>query len=245
VPTADPVALTTVEATTIGSGFDAILRHSTDHIEAVDELLSTYPAMAVMAQQHVWFRPLLETIAQRRMASAPFGLRLRLTIGAGLSIADMLSDLYNIVKMFLAGQSAAACALLALILASLLVQILLVIVQNSHLGPRKVAWEVFLVLSLFKAGIDAVRVARGEDQIAGCPLDPLAEMVMCKVVEMVFESIPGALLQAIFALYNGWTTAALLSILISCLSTAFTATMIAYDLDTNAAKRKNTPEFFG
>jgi hypothetical protein len=33
--------------------------------------------------------------------------------------------------------------------------------------------------------------------------------------------------------------------LLSCLSTAFTATMIAYDLDTNAAKRKNNPEFFG
>jgi hypothetical protein len=88
-------------------------------------------------------------------------------------------------------------------------------------------------------------VARGEDQIAGCPFDPLTEMVICKVVEMVFESIPGAVLQTIFALYNGWTTAALLSILISCLSTAFTATMVAYDLDTNVQKRKNTPEFFG
>ena len=162
-----------------------------------------------------------------------------------MSIADMLSDLYNIVKMFLAGQSAAACALLALILASLLVQILVVVLQNSHRGPRKVAWEIFLVLSLFKAGIDAVRVARGEDQIAGCPFDPLTEMVICKVGEMVFESIPGAVLQAVFALYSGWTTAALLSILISCLSTSFTATMVAYDLDTSVPKRKNTPEFFG
>jgi hypothetical protein len=162
-----------------------------------------------------------------------------------LSIADMLSDLYNIVKMFLVGQSAGACALLALIVASLLGQILIVAMQNSHRGPRKVAWEVLLVLSLFKAGIDAIRVARGEDQVAGCPFDPLTEMVTCKLVEMVFESIPGAVLQAIFALYTGWTTAALLSILISCLSTAFTATMIAYDLDSNVAKRKNTPDFFG
>jgi hypothetical protein len=62
---------------------------------------------------------------------------------------------------------------------------------------------------------------------------------------MVFESIPGAVLQAAFALYNGWTTAALLSILISCLSTAFTATMVAFDLDTNVPKRTTTPEFFG
>ena len=53
------------------------------------------------------------------------------------------------------------------------------------------------------------------------------------------------LLQAIIVLYSGVTTAALLSILLSCLSTAFTATMIAYDLDTNAAKRKSNPEFYG
>jgi hypothetical protein len=70
-------------------------------------------------------------------------------------------------------------------------------------------------------------------------------MLFCKVLEMVFESIPGALVQAIFVLYSGVTTAALLSILLSCLSTAFTATMIAYDLDTNAAKRKTIPEFYG
>jgi hypothetical protein len=57
--------------------------------------------------------------------------------------------------------------------------------------------------------------------------------------------IPGGLLQAIIVLHTGVTTAALLSILLSCLSTAFTATMVAYDVDTNAAKRKSDPEFFG
>ena len=51
--------------------------------------------------------------------------------------------------------------------------------------------------------------------------------------------------QAIVVLYNGVTTAALLSILLSCLSTAFTATMIAYDIDTNAANRKINPGFYG
>ena len=71
------------------------------------------------------------------------------------------------------------------------------------------------------------------------------EMVFSKVVELVFESIPGAVLQAIFLLSGGWTTAAVVSIAISCLSTAFTATMLAYDMDMNAAKRRNNPEFYG
>ncbi len=77
-------------------------------------------------------------------------------------------------------------------------------------------------------------------------MDPFTEMVIGKVSELAFESIPGGLAQAIFVLNGGnWTTAAILSIGLSCLSTAFTATMLEYDLDTNAAKRKKNPEFYG
>jgi hypothetical protein len=245
VSTTDPAKLTAAESTTIGSGLDMILRTSTDHIEAVAELLATYPAMDEMAKRHAWARPMLETIAQRRMAAAPFGLKLRLAIGVVLSMGDMASDINNLVTMFGAGQSAGAYALLAMILTTLALQIAIVVIQNAHRGPVAVVKEVLWVLSLCKAGVDALRVARGEGHVAGAPIDPLAEMIMCKLLEMVFESIPGGLLQAIVVLSNGVTTAALLSILLSCLSTAFTATMLAYDFDTNAARRKLSPEFYG
>jgi hypothetical protein len=188
---------------------------------------------------------MLETIAQRRMAAAPFGLKLRLAIGVVLSMGDMASDINNFATMLDAGQSVGAYALLAMILTTLAIQILLIVIQNAHRGPVAVVKEVLLVLSLCKAGVDALRVARGEGQVAGAPIDPFAEMLICKILEMVFESIPGGLLQAIVILNSGVTTAALLSILLSCLSTAFTATMVAYDSDTNAAKRKSDPEFYG
>ena len=90
-----------------------------------------------------------------------------------------------------------------------------------------------------------MRVSRGEEHIAGSPLDPFNEMMLCKVTELVFESIPGAVVQTIFLLSGTWTTAAVVSIVISCLSTAFTATMLSYDTDTNAGKRRTTPEFYG
>jgi hypothetical protein len=151
----------------------------------------------------------------------------------------------NIIQMLLAGQSTAAYALLARIIASLAFQILVVVIQNSHRGKRAVAWEILLVLSLFKAGIDAIRVARGEDRIVGTPMDALTEMLICKLGEMAFESIPGSLLQMFILLSGNYTTAAVLSILISCLSTAFTAAMIAYDQDTNAAKRNSDSKFYG
>jgi hypothetical protein len=245
VSTTDSAKLTATECTTIGSGLDMILRTSTDHMEAVTEFLATYPAMDEMAKRHAWARPMLETIAQRRMAAAPFGLKLRLVIGAILSMGDMASDINNLVTMFGAGQSVGAYALLAMILTTLALQIGMVVIQSAHRGPAAVLKEVLLVVSLCKAGVDALRVARGEGHVAGAPIDPFTEMIFCKVIEMVCESIPGMLLQAIIVLYSGVTTAALLSILLSCLSTAFTATMLAYDLDTNAAKRKNNPEFYG
>jgi hypothetical protein len=63
---------------------------------------------------------------------------------------------------------------------------------------------------------------------------------------MTFESIPAGMAQAVFLLNGGdWTTVAVISLILSCLSTAFTATSIAYDLDTNVAKRKNNGEFYG
>jgi hypothetical protein len=245
VRTADPAALTTVEAATIGRGCAAILRISATPDEAVDESLSKYPALRATAQQHVWFRPMLVTVAKRCRAAASPGMRLRLGLGAGFSIMDMLSDMANIVQMFLNGQSVGACALLSLIVTNLAVQLLLVVLQNSHRDKREVAWEIFLVLSLVKAGVDAMRVARGEEHVSGAPFDPFTEMVVGKLIELIFESIPGAVVQAIFLLSGGWTTAAVVSIAISCLSTAFAATMLAYDMDTNAAKRRNSPEFYG
>jgi hypothetical protein len=233
------------EAATIGRGFEAILRISTTPAEAVDKCLSKYPALSATAQQHLWFRPMLETIVKRLRKKGSLGMRLRLACGAGLTIADMASDIASIVVMFLAGQSTGAYALLSLILLNVGFQLIVATMQNSHRDKRNVAWEIFLVLSLFKGGVDAIRLARGDDAIVGSPMDPLTEMIVCKVSELVFESIPGAVLQAIFLLSGGWTTTAMLSIAISCLSTAFTATLIAYDLDTNLERRGNNPEFFG
>jgi hypothetical protein len=63
---------------------------------------------------------------------------------------------------------------------------------------------------------------------------------------MTFESIPGGLAQAIFLLDGGdWTTVAIVSVCLSCISTAFTTTTLAYDLDTNKGRRHLNPEFYG
>jgi hypothetical protein len=163
----DPAALTAADAEMIGRGLECIVRLSASHVEAVDDLLIKYPALSVMAQQHAWFRPMVETIAKRRLASTPFGLKLRLGIGAGLSTADMLSDIISIVGMLQAGPAFGAYGMIAMISACLALQLFLCILQNKRRGRDALAQELCIVLSLAKPGVDAVRVASGAE-----PRDP-------------------------------------------------------------------------
>ena len=50
--------------------------------------------------------------------------------------------------------------------------------------------EFLIVLSCFKPGIDAYRVCSGAEAAVGAPLTPMTEMVISKVVEVVFEALP-------------------------------------------------------
>ena len=242
----DPAMMTAAGAASIGRGLESILRMSANPADAIDDLVSKYPALGVMARRHVWFRPMMQTIAKRRMMAAPLGLKLRLTIGAVLSIGDVASDINNIVSMLLAANRLGAFVLICTIALNLAVQALVVTLQNAHRGWREVFWELSIVFSFLKPGIDAMRVASGEERIEGAPIDPFTEMVICKCSELTFESIPGGLAQAIFLFQGGgWTAAAVGSVSISCLSTAFIVTMLAYDFDTDAARRNHTPKFYG
>jgi hypothetical protein len=188
---------------------------------------------------------MIETIAKRRLASAPFGLKLRLGIGAGLSTADMLSDIISIVGMLQAGPAFGAYGMIAMICASLALQLLLCILQNKHRGREALAQELCIVLSLAKPGVDAVRIASGAEHVAGAPLDPFSEMLAGKVTEIATESGPGAALQAAVVLSGYSSTAAVVSVAISCLTTGFTTAMMSFDLDTSPAKRKDNRKFYG
>jgi hypothetical protein len=233
-------------AALMGRGLESILRISATPAEAIGDALGKYPALKVTTDRHVWFHLLLETIAKRRVAAAPLGLRFRLALGAGLSILDMASDIANIRGMFLAGRTMGAFVLLGMIALNLAVQALVVILQNSHRGWATVLRELGIVFSLLKPGIDAARVARGAERVEGAPMDPFLEMVVCKLSELTFESIAGGLAQAVFLLNGGeWTTVAVISLGLSCVSTAFIVSTLVFDLDNVPTRRKRNPEFYG
>ena len=76
---------------------------------------------------------------------------------------------------------------------------------------------------------------------------PKMAMMIGKVVERVFESIPAAMLTAATLLgsADARSLSTLVSILFACLATAFVATTIAYNYDADAEKRSLYPAVYG
>jgi hypothetical protein len=71
-------------------------------------------------------------------------------------------------------------------------------------------------------------------------------MVYTKAGELVFEAIPGLVVQLVAALTaEKNTTSAYVSLLISTASAALTATTLFWDIDTDPGKRKADPDWIG
>jgi hypothetical protein len=78
----------------------------------------------------------------------------------------------------------------------LLGQLFLVWVQ-ARKGPRRVMLkEMLIVLSGMKPGIDAMRVAGGNEQSEHAAINPDLELTATRCFELVCESIPGTLASA-------------------------------------------------
>jgi hypothetical protein len=126
-------------------------------------------------------------------------------------------------------------------------QVLLAIVMTKHLGVLAVLKEVALVLLCLKPGVEVWHLAHGAEHDPGAPVDPKMAMIAGKVAERVFESIPGAILTTVTLLdhADARSPSTVTSVMVACLATAFVATTIAYNKDTDPAGRHTVPTFYG
>jgi hypothetical protein len=157
-----------------------------------------------------------------------------------MSFADMASDAYVVRLYFSLGQTNTAYSLLAMVGANMLWQCMIVHAQTN--GLKRDKWrnrlaELLAVVTFTKPGLDAYRVASGAEAAPGAPLSPLTEMTMTKVGEMVFEAIPGLVLQLTSLMkIKDVSNAAVASVFMSLASAALTATTQFYDNETGEAK---------
>jgi len=173
------------------------------------------------------------------------GLAKRVTLGALLSIADMITDMRVINNYQVSGNTSGANSLIAMIGSSLAAQLLMAYAQNKKKSKGVKLREFVFIVTCLKPGVDAYRVATGHDD-KDTTFNPLFEMATGKGVELALESIPGGLLQAYMFINSPEKTVFfLISILISTLTTGFASAMISFDMDVSVANRKEVPLFYG
>ncbi|GMI30191.1 hypothetical protein TeGR_g14227 [Tetraparma gracilis] len=111
---------------------------------------------------------------------------------------------------------------------------------------RTILFEFLSIVSFAKPGVDAYRVASGAEAAEGASMDPLAEMIYTRGGELVFEAVPGLVLQLVAALNaEENTTSVFASLIISTASAALTGTTVFWDIDTDPGKRKRNPDWIG
>jgi hypothetical protein len=150
------------------------------------------PALQDLETAHPFFRPVINEIAKHILSIADFGLKMRLFSGAGLSVFDLISDVYMIV-VFLGSEETRGVAYVNIVCValSLLAQLFIAWFVNRKRPWRRIVREAMYVVLFIKPGIDAARVAGGGENDDGlATVDSLAELTFSKGAEMVFESIP-------------------------------------------------------
>ena len=198
----------------------------------VDIWILTHKALIQFDKEEAWFRPLINIVGKRLLGEVSWGLKTRVVMGAGLSILDMATDIFVIMGyMGKDDTKGYGWSLLWMIVASIVFQVVLVYFQHRK-APLKLLREVLIVLTGLKPGVDAFNVVSGKEEDVHSVVDAKIELVVCKAIEMVCESIPGTILQLYAILKSGERSRrAIVSIAVSALTTGFGSATMSFDFD--------------
>jgi hypothetical protein len=183
--------LSVLQGVKIGAGLSMSLVSNLTAESAVEEWVDRYPALRELDREEIWFRPLMNCVALRLLGEVSWGLKMRVYVGAGLSITDMASDAY-IIGFYLSNplEEKYGWYLLAMLLSCILLQLMFVYAQNRA-KPMVAMREMLIVLTGLKSAVDASRVASGAELMPGMLFDPKTELTAGKCAELLAESIPG------------------------------------------------------
>jgi len=178
-------------------------------------------------------------IAGNLLRDSKFGMVYRVSVGAILSMLDAVTDIYTISTYYrsenLSGQ---ADALLTMMVLNLVNQLIVEFAQHGKKHNRVKLKELIISLLFIRPAVDAFRVSTNH-QDDDDRFDPLMKMMFNKCCELAWESIPGCVLQIYVWLTSRGEagTYALVSIVVSALTTGFTSAMVSFDLDVDASWR--------
>ena len=174
---------------------------------------------------------MLNVVAKRLLGEVPWGLKMRVTMGTGLSILDMATDIFVIVG-YMGDEKTKGYgwSLLWMIVGSMVLQLIVVFGQNRK-KPWLMAKEVLIVLTGLKPAVDCYRCCVGQEMEEHHAIDVMTELGTTKCAEMVCESIPGSILQLYVLLKDKslLSRATVGSVLISAMTTGFSSASISFE----------------
>ena len=109
-----------------------------------------------------------------------YGLVWRVGIGALLSSVDASTDIYVVGTYYSEGLNRQANAMLAMISANLIIQLLIVFAQNQNKRWKVKLKEALITLLFMRPIVDAYRISTSHDDDETA-VDPLVELIINKV----------------------------------------------------------------
>ncbi|GMI40481.1 hypothetical protein TeGR_g7371, partial [Tetraparma gracilis] len=241
--------LSEAEARKIGKNLPGALRARKQASGGVYQWKNQNPSMVELFEKYPWVEEMVETMGEELLKNAAWGLWFRVITGSGLSMVDLATDI-NVIRVYFGeeGQEGYGWMMLGMVLASMGLQLLMVLVQNGKMGWGKLMREALIVVSGLKPGVDAMRVVSNAEMHEHHLFDAKLELMATKGIEMFCESIPGCILQ-VYALIQGGSEGQMgtkvLSIVVSAITTGMGSASISYDFDSDPEERRKLPSFYG
>lgn len=184
--TAAPLSsLTPSEAYSIGLSLSVSLGSELIAEGGVELWLAQHQSMRDLLETNRHFRTLAVTIARRKLLQKPWGMLVfRVSLGAFISFADLITDLVTVVRFAREGRHVYAIASICMVGVCVLAQCFMVFLQNKKRGKLRIVQESLYVMTFVKPAVDAYRVCSGEEASQDELLDPFVEMIIMKTIEM-------------------------------------------------------------
>jgi len=155
--------LTEEGAIKIAKALGASVRDNFTPAAGVSQWKDKIPAMQELLDTHLFLEPVLVIVMQHALVSHPIWLYLRVFKLTIVSMLDLVTDIFVIVK-YMGNEETKGYgwSLLAMVVSCLLLQVLLVVIQNLK-KPSKIPLEVVYVFTGLAPGVAAYRVCVGKE----------------------------------------------------------------------------------
>ena len=167
--------------------------------------------------------------------------------GAVLSFADIMSDIYIAGWFVDTGQTSSGIATISSLTISLILQCFITGICHHKRDFSEILFELFYVVLCIKPGIDVYRVVSEAEQHELSLFTTSQEMLYVRCVELIFESLPGTMIQtvAFMEAKAESTQLTVLSLVVSIMTAAYISASISIEKDIEREGRNNSSYFYG